>query len=352
LARNFLDNFADPAGYPKDMRAQRRDRLFKIRDPRTTRQEKEDYRADVRSIEREIARVLKGTRNLNDKPQPPNNGATNVEDEYEDMSGYEDQASADGYHPQLGVRLVFNEDGYYTQDEEPFDTSVSHLVLEPPFQVWRKFEPLSDGGYTPHWHRRDSSISLQAERESLGDTDQNAWPVSKFTKARMDPWVLCFIMYLMNPRTLEIFTFQSHTAGGAIAVREYKAMVVRRNRQVPARRGELPVVRLDIVPFKTRYNMRQRPCFTLIGYGRDPSAPDPSQQIGGPQGPKLIEGKAAEPAPSAGKGQTELDDFAAGREQAAATTEAPKGKPAMTTKRQDVPDDSLADILQDEVPHQ
>lgn len=268
-------------------------------------------------------------------------------EDYEDMSGYEDDASVGGYHPQLGTRVVFNADGFYDQNEAPFDTSISYLVLEPPHQVWRMFKQLDDGGFMPCWHRRDPSIPLQQERAGLGDTDQNAWPVSKFTKTRMDPWVLCYIMYLMDPRTLEIFTFQSHTTGGAIAIREYKAMVVRRNKQIPARRGELPVVTCSVVPFKTRYNMRQRPSFTLVGYGRDPSTPDSSQQIAGPEAPKLISGQVTPP-----NGNAKLDEFAAappgdgGLKPKAAKAKAPPAAPSNLD-----PEDALADLLGDEVPY-
>jgi hypothetical protein len=295
-----------------------------------------------------------------------------VDDYEQDDEWRDDGDDPSSYNPQLGDRVNFEDTGsvetsaFYTQDEVELDTAVPYLVLEAPFQCFRKFEESSDGGYLPHFVRRDRGVSIQEQRASLGDTDQSEWPVSKFTKAKMDPWVMIWVLYIMDPQTLKIHTLQGHTAGFAIAIREFKAMRERRCKQYPPQPGELPFIKLEVVPFSTRYGMRAKPAFNLIAYGRDPTAPDPNRQISGPgpESPKLIGGAVAEPTPSTGNGQAnaKLDAFAAGqetREQAAATVVQPKGKPAMTAKgkrttvaQQDVPDDSLADLLQDSIPHQ
>jgi hypothetical protein len=284
-----------------------------------------------------------------------------MSDHYDQDDGWrDDDADPSSYNPQLGDRVNFEDTGsvetsaFYTQDEVELDLSVSYLALEAPFQCFRKFTELDDGGFLPSFVRRDKSMSLQEQRASLGDTDQSEWPVSKFSKTKMDPWAVIWVLYILNPQTLKIYTLQGHTAGFAIAIREFKAMRERRTKQYPPQPGELPVLKLEVVRFSTRYGMRARPAFNLIAYGRDPTAPDPNRQIAGlgPQGPKLIEGEVIKPTsqPASGNGKAQLDWFA-DRAEVAATTQKPKGKPSLAAQ-QDVPDDDLSDMLQDEAPHQ
>jgi len=76
------------------------------------------------------------------------------------------------------------------------------------------------------------------------------------------PWQAQYIVYLVNPATMDRYTFPTGTTGGSIAVRELrdKTVWMRRFRGVHV----YPVVTLSDTFMRTRFGGRQRPHFLIL----------------------------------------------------------------------------------------
>jgi hypothetical protein len=99
------------------------------------------------------------------------------------------------------------------------------------------------------------------DRQTLGDTDEATWAVSKFTGKKEDPWQRLKVIYLMNPITAGVMTHASGTVGTRMAINELadKIAMVR-----PARPGAVPLVKLASVPMATQFGTRDRPHFEVV----------------------------------------------------------------------------------------
>jgi hypothetical protein len=112
------------------------------------------------------------------------------------------------------------------------------------------------------------------------------------------PWQRQHIVYLLDPATMDRYTFPTGTTGGAIAVRE----LVEKTTWMRRYRGQhvCPVVTLSDTFMKTRFGGRQRPHFIIkrwieLDGDAEKALPTPSDG-----GPRLVENAAAEkptPAP-------------------------------------------------------
>jgi hypothetical protein len=80
------------------------------------------------------------------------------------------------------------------------------------------------------------------------------------------PWQAQHLVYLLDPSTMEKFTFATGTVGGRIAVRELvdKTVWMRRTRGP----NVFPVVTLGDTFMKTRFGGRQRPHFKITKWTR------------------------------------------------------------------------------------
>jgi hypothetical protein len=78
------------------------------------------------------------------------------------------------------------------------------------------------------------------------------------------PWVVTFVTYLLNPHTCEKFTFANSTIGARIASQTLADRVAWMRRL----RGSsvVPEVELTSKPMKTRFGVKQRPEFKIIGW--------------------------------------------------------------------------------------
>jgi hypothetical protein len=136
----------------------------------------------------------------------------------------------------------------------------------------------------------------------------DALPKSEWNKGPNDkpqgPWQNEYVVYLLNLKTMDRFSYPTSTTGGGIAVRDLrdKTMWVRK-----VRRAHLyPVVTLSDVFMKTRFGGRQRPHFEIkswidLGGGDEKALPAPSTAP--TSGPALVEhlvekelGEAKKPA--------------------------------------------------------
>jgi hypothetical protein len=97
-------------------------------------------------------------------------------------------------------------------------------------------------------------------RQLNAEVPQSEWVKGPDGQMR-GPWQAQHIVYLLNPETMDIYSFATGTVGGAIAVRDLRERTswMRKLRGS----GVYPVVTLSDVHMNTRYGGRQRPHFKV-----------------------------------------------------------------------------------------
>jgi hypothetical protein len=88
------------------------------------------------------------------------------------------------------------------------------------------------------------------------------------------PWQNTTFVYLLDPVTMEAFTWPTDTVGGSIAIRELKDATLRARLLRGA--NLYPRVRLADKHMSTNYGDRQRPYFNICGFEAIGDAPPPA----------------------------------------------------------------------------
>jgi hypothetical protein len=149
----------------------------------------------------------------------------------------------------------------------------------------------------------DEPGSPHPERSAFGDQDESKW--RNGPNGLSDPYVDIWALFCANPDTRAESTFITPTAGGFIAVEMLVEEIRKKRRREP---DAYPLVKLEDAPFKTRYGVKKRPHFAVVGWvfpgGEGEPAPAP---------PTV----AVPPAPAA----------------AAATLPIPRGRATITSRK-------------------
>jgi hypothetical protein len=112
------------------------------------------------------------------------------------------------------------------------------------------------------------------------------------------PWIVVFVVYLIDPRDGSIYTFINSTVGARIAVER----LTQRTQAMRMLRGQRvsPVVKLDAKPMVTKYGQKMRPEFTITDW-RDLSGDEvehkSTPQIGKPVKPTTTAEEIADELP-------------------------------------------------------
>jgi hypothetical protein len=85
----------------------------------------------------------------------------------------------------------------------------------------------------------------------------------KFGK-EVGPWDKCYVVYLLDPATMRIYSYPTNTNGGGHAVRELRE-TTRMARRLHGQ-NLYPRVRLGDVHMNTQFGGRQRPFFDIVRY--------------------------------------------------------------------------------------
>lgn len=158
------------------------------------------------------------------------------------------------------------------------------------------------------------------------------------------PWQAQSVVYLLNPETMERYSYPTGTIGGSIAIGE----LAQSTRWMRTYRGAdvYPVVRLTDTFMPTQFGGRQRPHFNIVrwvAFGAD------QQALQAPELPAL-------PAPADNKAQADT----ASPPTQQPKVESPQSKPATATtkqprkaaaKLQTVDPPSKDEEFDDEIPH-
>ena len=113
-------------------------------------------------------------------------------------------------------------------------------------------------------------------------TDKESWPF-KFNSQteRDDPWKYNRFVFLLDPQSAQVTVFNTHTFGGDIGVNELaKAIQTMR----AAHPGAVPIVQLESRQWKTKFGMRPRPFFNIVGWHFKDNAPQPPTDSNGQGG--------------------------------------------------------------------
>jgi hypothetical protein len=164
----------------------------------------------------------------------------------------------DGFHPIVptddrvivGTRLKFV-DGVWSENDIKVPAGTKLLTLST-HQILQRYD-----------QERFTTIT----KKPLPDPDelnakipQSEWPIDR-NGNRVPPWKLTYVVYLLDPRTCEKFTYISATIGARIATETFADRVAWMRRL----RGNnvVPLVELTSKQMKTRFGTKQRPEFKI-----------------------------------------------------------------------------------------
>jgi hypothetical protein len=110
------------------------------------------------------------------------------------------------------------------------------------------------------------------DRASLGDTDQSKWPKGRFSGEPEDPWTPVVQLPLKHQKTGEEYVLSLQTKTSIGAARDLLAHL----RRLP--NGHDPVIKLATGSMQTKFGVRKKPVFTIVGKaptnGQAPTAND------------------------------------------------------------------------------
>ena len=131
--------------------------------------------------------------------------------------------------------------------------------------AWVKWQ----GGKPVQYVMRQPGQKLP-DREELGDLDEALWELGPDNKPR-DPWQSTRFVYLLDPISVEMFTFSTSSAGGRSAVIDLADQIARMRKL--GHPNASPIVELGSAPMQTKFGRKSKPVFKIVkwyGGGSEP----------------------------------------------------------------------------------
>ena len=237
--------------------------------------------------------------------------------------------------------------GYLDANGVPFDTGKPYVVVDRTAQ-FRHFEKFDDGRVRPLFIPKNPRKTFDEQRPELGDSDRSKWPPGYKGQGLQDPWTPIWVLQLLDLETGQYYSLQLDTFHSRRSAEELLAHAVRVQRQHP---GMVPLIMLGWQACKIFGNDNDRPQFlTGIRWQRNPL------ELNGGGQPQLevpktaqIEHQPTVPVEDSKVASIQADPQLAQAEKPAKV--APKSKATKPHPMQPDPDDSLADLLQDQNPY-
>jgi hypothetical protein len=160
-----------------------------------------------------------------------------------------------------GVLLKFtNEATWVTRDDDelPSDLELVAVDVGRVVQKWEDGRPVETIVLEPNQKFPD----IEEMNEKIPREDWVEGPDGQLR----GPWQAQHTLYLLDPETMDKYTFPTGTTGGGIAIRELRDKLV----WIRRLRGQnvYPVVTLSDTFMKTRFGGRQRPHFKIVKWTR------------------------------------------------------------------------------------
>jgi hypothetical protein len=208
-----------------------------------------------------------------------NDTTTNLPAEIND--GFNDPEVTDRIIVGVMTRCV---DGGWTGDGVPIPTGTRLLALATTMvlQRWRDEIPAETIRPKPG----ETYTTLVDLRDDLNSkTDKSTWETGIDGQPR-PPWVLSFLVYMLNPTTAEKFTYVNSTIGARIAITDLKDKVS----SMRAIRGEHVIAEVELASklMTTRFGQKIRPHFNVTDWKTFNTAAKPAQ-LGPPRGIQSVE---------------------------------------------------------------
>jgi hypothetical protein len=116
----------------------------------------------------------------------------------------------------------------------------------------------------PTEHRVTKARERHPDREELGDLDKTKWEIG-LNGEQADPWVDSRYLYLANAHDGAEYTFVTSSAGGRKAIGDLKGQIANIRYAHPT---AIPVVKLDVEKWKTRFGLKPKPLFRVLDWKR------------------------------------------------------------------------------------
>jgi hypothetical protein len=167
-----------------------------------------------------------------------------------------DDAAAEAAERTIRGQLLKFADWRWTAGKEsaPVEDGTK-LVALATAALWQRWE---DG--KPVENRMREPGRRLPDRDELNHLDKSLWEEGPDGEPQ-DPWQNTRLVYLVDPRTAEAFTFSTSSWGGRDAVTDLGDQITRMRSVHPA---AVPIVELRSAEKKTKYGRKSRPVFKVV----------------------------------------------------------------------------------------
>lgn len=181
--------------------------------------------------------------------------------------GWDAAASDSAASPMKGASIKFDAGAYFIGREKTLIQPEKQFVAMDVREGWMFLKKDTPAEYC----MRAIGGPKPPRPDSFNNQDE--WPPG-LDGQPADPWKYSKFLYLLDPATAEMFTFTSNTTGGRIGLSDLTSQI---QLMRSTRAGAVPIIELQSRQMKTKFGMKPRPFFAVVGW-----------HIQAEQGPKLI----------------------------------------------------------------
>jgi hypothetical protein len=205
-----------------------------------------------------------------------------------------DSHTAMQHYKQKALTTPSANDGWADAAVEAAERMIRGTLLK--FADWRwsagkEASPVKDGtklvavGTLALWQRWENGKPVEIivrqpgkrlpDRDELGHLDESQWEKGPDGEPK-DPWQNTRLVYLVDPRTAEAFTFSTSSWGGRGAVTDLGDQIARMRSVYP---DAVPVVELRSAEMPTKFGRKSKPVFKVVSWKTaDAGEPAPAER--------------------------------------------------------------------------
>jgi hypothetical protein len=169
--------------------------------------------------------------------------------------GWGDAAAEASERMIRGTLLKFADWRWTTGKEAAPVEDGTQLVALATSAMWVRWED----GKPAEYRMREPGRRLP-DRDELAHLDESLWEEGPGGEPQ-DPWRNTRLVYLVDPRTAEAFTFSTASWGGRSAVTDLGDQIVRMRSVHP---DAVPIVELRAAEMPTKYGRKSKPMFKIV----------------------------------------------------------------------------------------
>jgi hypothetical protein len=194
-----------------------------------------------------------------------------------------------------GSKIKFTNDAHWLADGDEIDPARKFLAvqIDRVVQRWEEQRPVETivlkPEENPRIDERNDAVPREEWRERFGKLE--------------GPYQFSYVVYLLDPETMAVFTYPTSTCGGYQAIGSLKDATQRARKVHGA--NFFPLVTLGKVHMNTAFGGRQAPAFVVKTFVPIGPAPEPAPTIAGPEAPTI---DAKKTAPERGDSDAEMKD--------------------------------------------